>query len=952
MNSSGVWRLSVAERGREPTVDIVRAQREISARSWASILHLPEVMPMDANHWARVRELFESIADLPPEQRAAALAAAAVDDEVRAQVRRLLTADADTAADARIAPPAPLLEAALRPAQLPVEQAGQRIGPWRLLQQLGRGGMGSVWLAERMEVGFEQRAAIKLIRTLQVSAESRARFAAEQRMLARLSHPHIAHLIDGGISEDGRPYLAIEYVEGQSLTRHAQARALDPLARVRLFLDVCAAVAHAHQHLIVHRDLKPSNILVGANGRVKLLDFGIAKLLDEEGAEDGLTATGVRLYTPGYAAPEQLRGEAIGTAADVYALGVVLYELLSGRLPFEVQSQSPADWERAVLTQEPTPPSRDTASLDTTRRNRAPPQSLLSLPRALRGDIDAVVLKALRREVDQRYPSVTALAADLEALLDGRPVSARRGSRRYRLAKFLRRHALAATLGGAAVLALVLGAGLALWQASVAAQERDHARRQALTAERSTRFLTDVFKLADPGEARGASISARDLLDRGARSIEFELAGEPEVRSHLRMALGEAYGGLGLAAESLALAEQAWADAQSSPDPVLRARALRTLALAQSGRGMAHESEATLRRALAIALPPETLAQTLRAELELALASALMGGSRLDEAQPWFEAGFARQKAVLGAMDPAWVVPYSSYLHARGRVSEAETLLRDALARVRRERAPDDPLRVSLAGQYAVNLVRQGRSAEAIEWQQEALQAKRAIYGDSHPSVDITRHNLGRSLADLGRWDEAAAIYLELLPRLRERDGPRHQRTAAAEAALARIYTDTDRASEALPLWESALAGALALWGEVDMAVGIVRLGRGRSLAALDRPAEALAELDRAIATYAALGNPGHGGLARARSERARVLLALDRQKDAVADAAEAVSALAQAAPLAQAYALAVQAETLQQSGRHEDALSSLGQAEQQLAKAPTVDSAEARYIRTLAQAM
>lgn len=888
--------------------------------------------------WARIREVFEQLVALPPSERASELVqAVGGQPTLMHEVQRLLAADTDSVGLEKLPSAADWLEGGLDRVQ-----AGQCIARWRLLRPLGQGGMGVVWLAERTDVDFTQRVALKRIRAPGFSTQAHARFITERNILARLSHPHIASLIDGGIDADGQPFLAIEYVEGVPLSEYVTGAGMDFRESLGLFLDVCTAVSHAHQNLVIHRDLKPSNILVAQGGKVKLLDFGIAKLLDQTDANaPELTATGLRLYTPGYAAPEQLRGHPVSTATDVFALGVLLYELVSRRRPFEVPSQSPIDWERALLCEEPKPPSR----VDTT--STALPTHAL-IPRPWLRDLDAIVMKALRPEPTQRYPTVHAMVVDLQAMRDGRPVSARRGDRGDRVLKFLRRHALAIGMSGMALLALLIGLAVALWQAERAAMERDIARREALTAERSLRFMTHVFQLADPGEARGETVAARDLLDRGARSIGADLVGEPEARARLQISLGQAYAGLGLAPQALEQALNAWKAANQTDDVLLKGRALGSLSAAYSQNGQDHNAEARLREALALTFPEDALAKGLRADLELALATVLASGSRLDEAGRWFEAGLTRQRDTLGSIDPSVVIPYSSYLHAVGRVSDAETLLREALERVRRERTGDDPLRASLAAQMAINLVRQGRADEAIVLQQEALESKRKVYGDQHPSVDLTRHNLAKSLSDLGRWIEAEALLVDLLPRLRERNGLMHPRTAASEAALARVYLETNRLQEALPLWDSALATALAQWGDTDVAVGIVRLGRGQTLRALGRADSARIELDRAIATYTALGKHGLAGLARSLGERARARLDLGDVEGCLSDAGAGL-ALDPTAPLIIAYVEAVRADCLVALGHVETARDQLTSAKQHMGSHAPESSVEARYVQAIA---
>ncbi len=353
--------------------------------------------------------------------------------------------------------------AALLEATSDVEPSRRRVGPYRLLRELGRGGMGVVYLAERVEGGFEQRVVIKLIKRGMDSDAILRRFLRERQILAGLEHVNVARLFDGGVTDDGQPYFAMEYVDGKPLTAYCDERGLAVEQRLRLFEDACRAVQHAHGKLVVHRDLKPSNMLVTSEGQLKLLDFGIAKLLVEEDDATALTQAGTRLLTPDYAAPEQVRGEPVTTATDVYALGVVLYELLTGRLPYDGDRRGRTDVARAVCEVEPRPPSLAVASQP-------------RLAKRLRGDLDTIVLKALSKEPSRRYASAEALAEDVRRHLAGHPVQARRDTMAYVAAKFVRRHKVGVAAAAVVTLSLLLGLVGTTWQAAVAARERDRAR--------------------------------------------------------------------------------------------------------------------------------------------------------------------------------------------------------------------------------------------------------------------------------------------------------------------------------------------------------------------------------------------------------------------------------------------------------------------------------------------
>src|SRR6185503_9235370 len=384
---------------------------------------------MDAERWQRARALFDQLADSPPAQWEARLAALCPDDdEVRREALDLLQADlaAAGATDVGERARAAVADLAARDEAAWSERlVGERVGPYALVRELGRGGMGAVWLAERADGEFEQRVAVKLIRPGWDAGELLARFRSERQILAGLTHPNIAHLLDGGVTADGKPWLALEYVDGVDLLAYCDGERLDLPARLRLFLTVCDAVAHAHARLVVHRDLKPSNLLVTRDGQVKLLDFGIAKLVDPQGTD----VSALRVFTPEYAAPEQVKGELVTTAVDVYALGLLLYALLTGRRPYRAEGSTPAAYERAILDQEPTRPSLAATreepeggpSLDLAAQRQLTPERLR---RELRGDLDAIVLKALRKEPAQRYAAVADLAADVERHLERRPVLA------------------------------------------------------------------------------------------------------------------------------------------------------------------------------------------------------------------------------------------------------------------------------------------------------------------------------------------------------------------------------------------------------------------------------------------------------------------------------------------------------------------------------------------------
>jgi serine/threonine-protein kinase len=435
---------------------------------------------------------------------------------------------------------------------------GERIGPYRLERELGAGGMAFVWLAARVDGTFKRDVALKLPQFSRLRRDLAARFARERDILAKLEHPHIARLYDAGVSADGLPYLALEYIEGEPITAFCDRHALDLRARLLLFAQVLDAVQYAHAHLVIHRDLKPSNVLVTKEGQVRLLDFGIAKLLadDESTSVTQLTQLAGRALTPDYASPEQIRGEALTTASDIYSLGVLLFELLTGSKPYCLKLASIAQLEQAIIGAEPVRPSAVLASEAAAVARATTPRRL---QRALAGDLDTIVLKALRKSPAQRYGTSGALADDLQRYLAGRAVLARPDSARYRARKWLARHRLGAAAVAVAALAVIGGSAVALWQAHVARQQAQLAQSEALHAKTVQHFLLDIFRAnstdqADPQKARATT--ARELLDIGARRAADSLKDAPVVQEEVLGTLADMYAQMKLDEQAAALQRQ------------------------------------------------------------------------------------------------------------------------------------------------------------------------------------------------------------------------------------------------------------------------------------------------------------------------------------------------------------------------------------------------------------
>ncbi|HEY6894880.1 MAG TPA: serine/threonine-protein kinase, partial [Rhodanobacteraceae bacterium] len=509
----------------------------------------------------RAYALLREALELPHDEHAAFIAAHCADDPALAdELAALLDASqreilidrpaADVAADFGFEPAHAM-------------QAGQRVGAWLIVREIGRGGMGRVYLAERADGQYEQSVALKVVLGELTSDAAVARFVAERRILARLDHPGIASLVDGGVDERGRPWFAMQYVDGMPLPTFCARHALGLDARLRLMIAVCEAVAYAHRQLVVHCDLKPSNVLIDTAGNPRLLDFGIARLLDSEGAHGEKTQTQLRALTPGYAAPEQLAGLPVGIGTDVYALGTLLYEILAGARPYEGNDLTPASVVVAQAHGEPPLLSRAAKAA----------QGPIA-PRLLRGDVELIVAKALRHEPAQRYRDAEALAADLRRYLEGRAIEARADSALYRWRKFARRNriAVAAT---AAVAVVLLGATIVrLREASLARDEAARAQAQAARAEAVQAFINSVFQQASPEENKGAQLTAHQLLEKAEQQMQ-RLDAQPSVRADIGVVIGGLYGEISDFDRARAVLKDALAVSQSDAvSEDVKARAL------------------------------------------------------------------------------------------------------------------------------------------------------------------------------------------------------------------------------------------------------------------------------------------------------------------------------------------------------------------------------------------
>ncbi|HXU32727.1 MAG TPA: serine/threonine-protein kinase, partial [Thermoanaerobaculia bacterium] len=769
----------------------------------------------------------------------------------------------------------------------------ERIGPWLRRGEIGRGGLATVYLAEREEP-FRQTVALKILRSNFSGGDVARRLALERQILARLEHPGIARLIDGGTLPDGRPYLVMERIEGVPIDAFAARERLSLRARIELFLAACAAVTYAHQNLIVHRDLKPSNLLVTADGQPKLLDFGIAKLLESDAlASDAATEAGLRMLTPAFAAPEQILGLPPTTATDVYALGLLLYRLLSGRHPHPLEGSGRAI-ERRVLDEEP-----DLASRAVERRTAdfadplwSSPTSSQRLSRALRGDLDGILAKALARRPEDRYLSVEQLGDDLARHLAGLPVRARRATLSYRAGRFARRHRAALIAATLAAAGLLGGAAAALWQAQEALAARgraeralDESERQRRRTERVTHFLIDLFEAPDPARARGAEVSARELLDRGAATARKELAAEPALSAAMLDTMGQVYSKLGafeqaepLLSESVALSERALGN-RSPETAASRAR----LGLVLVHRGRYAEAEKELRAALATQESAQA-GDAARGQTLSDLGMALYHQTRLAEAEAALSRSLALRRRGLGANHPETIETLNNLAAvwlAQGDFPRAEKALREALARHREKLGNDHPSVATNLNNLGALLAQVGRLDEAEAATAEALAIRRKVLGEDHPQVAETLANLGWIRLERGALDGARSAFAEARLRTIAELGAGHPNVARIEANLG----DVERAAGKTPAAESRYRAALAIRrkalpeGDPQLGYPLLRLGE----IALERRDAARAEplFAEAAAIQSATYPPLSWQVAEAQSLLGRARLALGRRDGA-----------------------------------------------------------------------
>ena len=868
---------------------------------------------MDSARWQRIQGLFHEAADLPPgEQQPYLQGQCGEDSALLAEVMNLLREDAagNSFLERDVAQVAEEVLGDSAASAPPFE----RFGPYRIRATLGAGGMGIVYLAEREDLGSV--VAIKILRDAWVSPARRERFSTEQRTLAQLNHPFIARLYDADTSPDGTPFFAMEYVEGVALTAYCREHRSTVNQRLALFRKVAEAVVYAHQHAVIHRDLKPSNILVKDDGSVRLLDFGIAKQLEALGEPVEQTMTGLRLMTPAYASPEQIRGEQVGIQTDVYSLGVILYELLCGCLPFDLSSRTPAQAEKVVTEQEPARPSTVArrAARESDSAGKIP-----SLSNSLWSDLDVLCLTAMHKDPRRRYSSVEALVRDIDHYLEGQPLEARPDSLRYRLRKFVARNRSAVT---AAAAAFVLVAGLITFFTVRLAVARNRALAEAARAERVQKFLFNLFQGGDEAAGPADDLRVVSLVDRGVREAQ-SLSNEPAVQAELYETLGSIYLKLGkldqaesLLESSLKLRKQTFGE-ESGPVSgglvslaMLRASQARLQEAEQLARQGVQMSKRTLGPgSAATARATESLGQILEDQgsykqaipvLEEAVRmESAPGGEPADLAESLTELAnchfyigdyaesdslnrrvLEMDRKLHGERHPHVaddLINLGANQYEWGHYPEAEQFYRQALTIIEAWYGRNNPETASAMTMLGRALVAEKKFTEAGTLARQALAIQEQVYGPVHPRVASALSEVGKVAMQEGKLDEAEASFRRMEEIYRSVYSNKHYLIGIAETNRASVYMEKKEYARAEELYRDALRAYADTLPPDHQNVGIGRAKLGRALLRQKRYADAQAETSAGYEILVKKADAANPWLKNAREDLIEEYTALDR---------------------------------------------------------------------------
>jgi eukaryotic-like serine/threonine-protein kinase len=817
--------------------------------------------------WARIQELFNQAADMPLADRGAFLDKECGNDAgLRKELEALLSSDAG--------PPSNSPQSGIRASVLTqavglslskvqrdrrAELVGSVVGAYRLTSVLGHGGAGTVYLGERADRQYSARVAVKILdHTLHDDIAHR--FLAERQILANLNHPHIAKLFDAGETGNSQPYLVMEYVHGEPVDRYCDNNKLTIKQRLQLFLKVCEAVQYAHQNLVVHRDLKPGNILVTPDGTPKLLDFGIAKLLDGQPNKAGpvtsqpLTRMNDRVLTPEYASPEQILGQNITTTSDVYALGIVLYELLAGTRPYQVNVVSQLELERIICILDPPWPTqvlqqiRDGKhqGLEIAKIAEARSISSKRLQHELDGDLDAITMRALRKEADQRYNSVEQLIDDVERYLSNAPVLARQGNWLYYSRRFVSRHWIGVSASAAVIVTLVATAAVLSYQNQRIKEQRDLANQESERAESVSNFMLDVFNSSDPFESQGKQVTAKELLDKAGAQINNDLTQQPEVRARLMANIGKAYQRQSQPEVAIKYLQDALQLLRNQPSTstIVLAKSLDSLANAQRDAGDYGSAQASLTEAMSVLNKDAVDQKSVYLQVLTDLARVNLRQTKFQQSEQRFREALTVARTLYGNAHP-----------------ETATLL----------------------GSLGQVMMYQGQLAAAVSFTREAVAIDHATLNENHPDRIAMDLALAIALSKLGKTDEATTISIDALNRLKFLYGSRNIKVSHALDILATLSQRKQQWDAAERYMREAVDITASALGSNNINTADLQTGLAQILIRRQRYREAEMELDKALVFLRSPQNQNSQYLASAEYMLADVYAYTHREKNAVA---------------------------------------------------------------------
>ncbi len=690
---------------------------------------------------------------------------------------------------------------------------GRNFGNSHAVKKIGAGGMGSVYLAERVDGVYSQQVALKVVNPGMNSHEIIKRFEEERQILARLQHPNIARLLDGGISDSGLPYFTMEYVDGIPVTEYCNNKDLSIEQRLELFKKICEAVLYAHQNLVIHRDIKPGNILVTEEGTVKLLDFGIAKVFEDDNEREFVTRTMMRVMTPEYASPEQIRGEPVGTATDIYSLGLILYQLLSGCPPYELDTSSALEMERIICLTDPQKPSSMISKAPANRKDYssegqpAKSKQIIKLRKKISGDLDNICLMAIRKEPERRYSSAAQFITDIDNHLNGLPVAARKSTASYRTGKFIRRHKAGLVIASAAVLIITF---VTIFYTIRLAEERDRAQLEAEKSKKVAEFLSGIFKLSDPEQSRGETITARELLDNGVKKIEHELSGQPEVLASMLAVTGNVYRSLGLYKKALFLLQKSYTLNDSlfgdnSPETAQSLNDLGNLNFAMGDYGAAAQklkSAIEKRKTIFGEESPEAV------ESMNDLAMVLREDGKYEQAEKLLIASLSVRRKLLPPNSDEVAQSLNNLAlikEDKGEYDSAKVLFKESLVIKEKLHGKIHPSVSETIGNLALLLQHMGNYSEAAELFDLTLKTDKKLYGDLHPAISTDLYNIASNDALMGDLNGAEKLYSEVLETDKKLLGEKHPYIALDLNNLGGILSDKGDYAGAEELYKKSL---------------------------------------------------------------------------------------------------------------------------------------------------